>query len=119
MGGGGDAERFLAREMMEERALGDSGRLAEVVDRSRSKALGTDEVPRRLEKPGAGVAALRVMFRRSRHEAIHTDQQVCMSSLTMPEEALLPPAGSAEVGQSVARAGVPPRGVPDALRELL
>lgn len=80
IGGGGDAERFLGLEMMEERALGDSRRLAEIIDGGRREALGPDDVPRRFEKPGAGIAAFGVMFGGSRHGLKHTERLVCSSS---------------------------------------
>ena len=47
--GGRDAQRFLARKMMEERALGDARRRTEVVDRRRGIALGADLGERRLQ----------------------------------------------------------------------
>jgi hypothetical protein len=62
--GGGDAERFLVLKVMEESALRDCGRLAEVLDRGRRKALRTDNVPRRLEEPVTGVATFWEMLGR-------------------------------------------------------
>jgi hypothetical protein len=68
MDGGGYAERFLARKVVEEGPLRDSGRLAEVVHRGSRKTLGPDDVPRRIEKPRAGIAAFGGVFGRPWHE---------------------------------------------------
>lgn len=52
----GDAERFLAAEMMEEGPLGDIGRAADVIDGGGGEALGADDVPRRLQEAVSGMA---------------------------------------------------------------
>ena len=56
MPGRRNAERLLAVEVVEERALGDAGCRAEAVDRRRLVAPGADLVQRRVEelRPGAG-----------------------------------------------------------------
>ena len=55
MGGGGDAELLLGAEVVEEGALGDAGRLAELVDRGGGEALAADHVHGGVEQLGAGV----------------------------------------------------------------
>jgi hypothetical protein len=60
--GRGDAERLLAREMVEEGALGDIRGAAEIVDAGGGEALGADDVSRRFEQAGASIAAFGRLF---------------------------------------------------------
>src|SRR5690606_28237531 len=73
-------QRLLALEVVEEGALGDAGRPAELVHRGGREAAPADLVAGGLEQAGAGVAALGMLSGRSGHGRDNTDRSVCSSS---------------------------------------
>src|SRR5262249_54235995 len=68
----GNAERFLAVEMMKEAALGQAGGRADVVDRRGRIALGADDIARGGKELAAGLGAVA----RSDHRIIPTSWYV-------------------------------------------